>query len=107
MGTTPSKQAPCESIPSALEGSDASHVSRLKKHDKHPKIASSPNIWKRSGGSVVPVGEERTLEIELVQDRTALRSKRGDTGRVAQLDLLLMNFLWLTFVKGSVLWRVR
>ncbi|KAL5531685.1 hypothetical protein ACEPAG_4562 [Sanghuangporus baumii] len=74
----------CESAPSALESPGASHVSKTNKHDKDAKHGTSPkDDCKRakflaSGSN----GEERTLEIELVQDKTALRSRRGDTGSV-------------------------
>ncbi|OCB86398.1 hypothetical protein A7U60_g6516 [Sanghuangporus baumii] len=81
--------SPCESVPSALESPGASHVSRTKKLDKSAKLGTSTEIDRKRAKSSATVsdGDERTLEIELVQDKTALHSKRGDT--------------------GSVLWRVR
>ncbi|KAL5492424.1 RKM5 [Sanghuangporus weigelae] len=74
----------CESAPSALESSGASHVSKAKKHDKSAKHGTSPKDGCKRAKSLVTGsnGEERTLEIELMQDKTALRSRRGDTGSV-------------------------
>ncbi|KAL5513209.1 RKM5 [Sanghuangporus vaninii] len=57
---------------------------RTKKLDKNAKLGTSPKVDRKRAKSSATVsdGEERTLEIELVQDKTALRSKRGDTGSV-------------------------
>ena len=49
------------------EATSATRVSKVKAKDKRTKSASH-------------AGQERVLEIELAQDKTALRSKRGDTG---------------------------